>query len=243
MKKILLATAIALSATAAHANPVNTQVSAEVNSLSNFSVKGIRFGMTAKDFDVIISPLYDNRWSYNTRHYCCDSNPTKEQLIAWMEKEKKYTVFPEKYSEFISILNDPNYKVEVKDGPGWLNNELSKFFKELTIGGIRGWKDSWHDDKLTYIYKDIEPSDYSFYVSSLSAGYGKPTVQTEQLVSNMGVRVTNVIATWKVKDATITVEKYNHSIIEGRIQIKGNAMYNQWWTDYKNSKKEAAKDF
>ena len=238
MKKSLLAAAITLSATAVHANPVSTQVSAEVNSLSNFSVKGIRFGMTAKDFSAIASPLYDKRWSYDTRHYCCDSNPTKEQLIVWMEKEKKYTVFPEKYSEYISILNDPNYKIEIED-----NYQLIAYFKNLTIGGIRGWKDSWHKDKLTYIYKEIEPDSYYDYVTRLSAGYGKPIVRTEQLVSNMGVRVTNYIATWKVNDATITVEKYNYSIIEGRIQIKGNAMYNQWLTDYKNSKKKDAKDF
>jgi hypothetical protein len=242
MKKILIAAAIALSATTAHANPVNTRVSVEGNSLSNFSVKGIRFGMSAKDFDVIVSPLYDNRWSYDTRHFCCDSNPTKEQLIAWMEKERDraYTLqySKEQYNGYIGILSDPNYKIEIKD-----SYQLNKFFKELTIGGIRGWEDMWHKDKLTYIYKTIQPHDYNDYVSRLSAGYGKPTVQFEQLVSNMGVRVTNVISTWKVKDATITAEKYDGNITEGRIEIKGNAMYNQWWTDYKNDKKKDAKDF
>jgi hypothetical protein len=115
-------------------------------------------------------------------------------------------------------------------------------WEALTSEGS-GWETESKSATLEGLYTTISPKDFEDIVSKFTKQYGKPNIDRSGVRNKMNFSDINLIATWKVKDTTITIEKYSGKFTEGLIVIASDKYYANSDARSKSKKDKASKDF
>ena len=149
-----------------------------------------------------------------------------EAIIKWRDDECQQEIDRLEKIEFAIKTGQAgkNYanSVEIPSKYTKQSNDFDYLISDYSIAGYPFWKTLEEDGKLVSLYQTMNPDDISDTLQVFTNVYGKPSVRTQPIQTRMGYRATNIIYTWKVKDVTITLQKYAGRIDRGEISIDWN---------------------
>ena len=222
------------------AEPVNH------SGLSQFSVKGIQFGMTLEQFAEATGAV-----EVDMEKLRAEKEPDLldyEKSPDWITLEfaakavNKYgtksaqQMYPKQYDQL------KPYFITSDDWKSALAN--------LTIGGKGKWTGMSEDGKyivggkgtLGYIQSKVNANDFEKYLQVYTKTYGKPIIKKVNKANAFGRQVIDTQATWNVKD--VVIQMNNHSDINsGYITFGSKKFYQNYNDQNKKYDDDRAKDF
>ena len=164
-------------------------------------------------------------------------------------------------SQVVSILNptvddrravmDPKtFKYPQKIADNWRDA-----FENFTVASMSNWTPySTNNDYLSYgtygtqeklgaIHNDFNPNDFENIVQRFTQQYGSPKIYKSQVKNKLNYTDINIVATWKIKDATIRISKYWDTLTKGEIIIYSDEYERAWKIKKQEMSTKAAKDF
>jgi hypothetical protein len=176
--------------------------------LSKFSIKGLRFGMSLSQVANITKATQWDRMSYSS---------AQPRLSDYQNNDAGYFAALKKHNQ---DLVDQN-KIYTKPIDNWLDA-----MNNFTIGGLvwNAYPEDYtkmgsSEGKLGMLVSSIDPEQFEGEVKKFSAQFGRPNIEKSSIITKLGLRATNVIARWQIRDGFITIKKYDGKITEGSIVI------------------------
>jgi hypothetical protein len=184
---------------------------------SQFSIKGLRFGMTLDEVISITQATEDDRDAYR-----------KADNAEW-DKGRNDVNYKKKYYSYGDFKKPVTSEYRALDG--------------FSIGGSEGWNPGWEDKKLVYVHKTTHANDFKSWYELLSNQYGKVNISSEPIGTAMGFKSTNYKAYWKIKDAYINLSRYSDTISNGYLMISWEKWNNDLLSRSNQEKAKSKKDF
>ena len=230
--------------------PKKTDIIDNTN-LSDFSVKGIKFGMSIDQVADITgdkhlkkSYEYQSPFQKNTKEY-------KQDMDTWNKLNGRY---PHKMSPTQDELDaaDLRYFETPKNWSELLHDysrHVTKSKPKFSIAGIDRWKINYvsgltfDTTKLTDLTAFIDPNEFDNYVKIFTGAYGQPKMSSNAQSTKLNYKVMNQTARWNVKDTTIEIQKYVGKVDEGGIFIVWNKTLNDLDKKKQQTTQDKKKDF
>jgi hypothetical protein len=183
--------------------------------LSQFSIKGLKFGMTVAE---VVSV----------------TKATEDDVDAWsraMDARRKSDPEWWKTSPSMSDYKKPS------------TSEYDSL-KGFSIGGRGGWYPSYKNGKLGAISLTISPTQFEDWFEKLSTNYGKPKNLSANEVGNlMGHRSRNIEVYWDYQDVFVYLDRFSGKLTEGSVAIEWKKWKDEMRKEQESQKAKNKKDF
>jgi hypothetical protein len=187
--------------------------------LSQFNIKGLRFGMTLDEVISITNAKEDDRDAYHK------ANMDRIKNRDFMKPGAGLGPMPHEFQ---------------KSSASW-NTALNQF----SVGGITGWSANLlHSDSQTLksLYASMPSEKIDDALESFSSAYGRPELINSKSRTKGGIELDQYYASWNVKDVVINMTRHIDRD-RGSISISPKSVRDESTQKFQAAKEKAKKDF
>ena len=171
-----------------------------------------------------------------------------EAIFKWREDECAKELDKLEKIEYLikgyANKSDPKYQnIDIPAKYTKQGEDFDDLISNYSIAGNTFWKTIDKNGKLMGIYQNLHLDDVADTVQVFTNVYGKPNVRNQPVRTRMGYQTTNIIYYWKVKDATITIQKYAGTLDHGDVIILWDKANQVRSSEKQANVNKATKDF